>query len=60
MALGSQKQRRRKIEAERERSPSYKPSPVPRGEVDLLRKNGEFPMSDEELDDTAATFYEGI
>ena len=29
-------------------------------EVDLLRKSGEFPMSYEELDDTAATIYEGI
>ena len=29
-------------------------------EVDLLRKSGEFPMSYEELDDTAATVYEGI
>ena len=28
--------------------------------VDLLRKSGEFPMSYEELDDTAATVYEGI
>src|SRR4051794_18121635 len=28
--------------------------------LDLLRKSGEFPMSDEELDDTAATVYEGI
>jgi len=30
------------------------------GPVDLLRKSGEFPMSYEELDDTAATVYEGI
>ena len=29
-------------------------------EMDLLRKSGEFPMSYEELDDTAATVYEGI
>lgn len=28
--------------------------------VDLLRKSGEFPMSYEELDDAAATVYEGI
>jgi len=28
--------------------------------MDLLRKSGEFPMSYEELDDTAATVYEGI
>src|SRR4051794_36530118 len=28
--------------------------------VDLLRKSGEFPMSYEELDDTAATVYKGI
>ena len=28
--------------------------------LDLLRKSGEFPMSYEELDDTAATVYEGI
>ncbi|MFL5289752.1 MAG: hypothetical protein ACJ8AW_54540, partial [Rhodopila sp.] len=31
-----------------------------KGWVDLLRKSGEFPMSYEELDDTAATVYEGI
>jgi hypothetical protein len=30
------------------------------GLLDLLRKSGEFPMSYEELDDTAATVYEGI
>jgi hypothetical protein len=30
------------------------------GALDLLRKSGEFPMSYEELDDTAATVYEGI
>ena len=30
------------------------------GMMDLLRKSGEFPMSYEELDDTAATVYEGI
>jgi hypothetical protein len=30
------------------------------GKVDLLRKSGEFPMSYEELDDTAAPVYEGI
>jgi hypothetical protein len=29
-------------------------------ELDLLRKSGEFPISYEELDDTAATVYEGI
>jgi hypothetical protein len=29
-------------------------------ELDLLRKSGEFPMSYEELDDTAAPVYEGI
>ena len=29
-------------------------------QLDLLRKSGEFPMSYEELDDTAATIYEGI
>ena len=28
--------------------------------MDLLRKSGEFPVSDEELDDTATTVYEGI
>src|SRR3954453_21213970 len=28
--------------------------------LDLLRKSGEFPMRYEELDDTAATIYEGI
>jgi hypothetical protein len=28
--------------------------------LDLLRKSGEFPMSTEELDDAAATVYEGI
>src|SRR4051794_33171019 len=28
--------------------------------VDLLQKSGEFPMSYEELDDTAAPVYEGI
>src|SRR4051812_36718358 len=28
--------------------------------MDLLRKSGEFPMSYEELDDTAATVYAGI
>src|SRR5215468_5618324 len=28
--------------------------------LDLLRESGEFPMSDEELDDTATTVYEGI
>src|SRR5205085_12420174 len=31
-----------------------------RRDVDLLRKSGEFPMRYEELDDTAATVYEGI
>jgi len=28
--------------------------------LDLLRKSGEFPVSNEELDDTATTIYEGI
>ena len=28
--------------------------------VDLLRKSGEFPVSNEELNDTATTVYEGI
>ena len=28
--------------------------------MDLLLKSGEFPMSNEELDDTAATVFEGI
>ena len=28
--------------------------------MDLLRKSGEFPMSYEELEDAAATVYEGI
>jgi hypothetical protein len=28
--------------------------------VDLLRQSGEFPVSNEELDDTATTVYEGI
>jgi hypothetical protein len=28
--------------------------------VDLLWKSGEFPVSNEELDDTATTVYEGI
>src|SRR5207248_11057766 len=28
--------------------------------MDLLRESGEFPMSDEELDDAATTVYEGI
>src|ERR1700686_3217472 len=31
-----------------------------RSTLDLLRKSGEFPVSDEELDDTATTVYEGI
>jgi GAF domain len=31
-----------------------------RGVVDLLRKSGEFPVSNEELDETATTVYEGI
>jgi hypothetical protein len=30
------------------------------GGVDLLRRSGEFPVSNEELDDTATTVYEGI
>ena len=29
-------------------------------DLDLLRKSGEFPVSNEELDDTATTVYEGI
>ena len=33
---------------------------VKRGKMDLLRKSGEFPVSNEELDDTATTVYEGI
>jgi hypothetical protein len=28
--------------------------------MDLLRKSGEFPTSYEELDDTAATVYDGV
>ena len=28
--------------------------------LDLLRKSGEFPISYEELDDPAATVYEGV
>ena len=37
------------------------PNPTPdAARMDLLRKSGEFPMSYEELDDTAATVYEGI
>ena len=28
--------------------------------LDLLRKSGEFPVSNEELDETATTVYEGI
>jgi len=28
--------------------------------VDLLRKSGEFPVSNEELDETATTVYEGF
>jgi hypothetical protein len=28
--------------------------------LDLLRKSGEFPVNDEELDETAATVYKGI
>ena len=28
--------------------------------LDLLRKSGEFPVSNEELDDAATTVYEGI
>jgi hypothetical protein len=28
--------------------------------LDLLRKSGEFPVSNEELNDTATTVYEGI
>jgi DNA-binding transcriptional ArsR family regulator len=28
--------------------------------MDLLRKSGEFPVNDEELDETAATVYKGI
>jgi hypothetical protein len=33
---------------------------IGRGEVDLLRKSGEFPVSNEELDETATTVYKGI
>jgi hypothetical protein len=33
---------------------------VKRLNMDLLRESGEFPVSDEELDDTATTVYEGI
>jgi hypothetical protein len=29
-------------------------------ELDLLRKSGEFPVSNEELDETATTVYKGI
>jgi hypothetical protein len=29
-------------------------------ELDLLRKSGEFPVSNEELDETATTVYEGV
>jgi hypothetical protein len=32
----------------------------PPGSMDLLRKSGEFPVSNEELDETATTVYEGI
>jgi hypothetical protein len=28
--------------------------------LDLLRKSGEFPVSNEELDETATTVYKGI
>jgi hypothetical protein len=28
--------------------------------MDLLRKSGEFPVSNEELDETATTVYKGI
>ena len=38
--------------------PGRRPSDLRR--LDLLRKSGEFPVSYEELDDTAATVYEGI
>jgi hypothetical protein len=31
-----------------------------RATMDLLRKSGEFPVSNEELNDTATTVYEGI
>jgi hypothetical protein len=31
-----------------------------RYELDSLRKSGEFPVSDEELDETATPIYEGI
>ena len=31
-----------------------------RNDMVLLRKSGEFPVSNEELDDTATTVYEGI
>jgi hypothetical protein len=30
------------------------------GSLDLLRKSGEFPVSNEELDETATTVYKGI
>jgi hypothetical protein len=33
---------------------------IRRADLDLLRKSGEFPVSNEELDDTATTVYEGI
>jgi hypothetical protein len=35
-------------------------STICRVTVDLLWKSGEFPVSNEELDDTATTVYEGI
>src|ERR1700730_836145 len=31
-----------------------------RASLDLLRKSGEFPVSNEELDETATTVYEGF
>ena len=40
--------------------PEHMPSSHRRYAVDLHRKSGEFPMSYEELDDAAATVYEGI
>jgi hypothetical protein len=36
------------------------PIRVLNGQVDLLRKSGEFPVSNEELDETATTVYKGI
>jgi hypothetical protein len=33
---------------------------MPELSLDLLRKSGEFPVSNEELDETATTVYKGI